>query len=90
MLKGGYQIINLDNHLFTSGVGFEIKGIYDIIEGTRKAILISGLVLDGTEYHDCFTTPEVNGSNFEMLIKTTKYEITISIQDNDIITISKN
>ena len=90
MTKGGYQIINLKNHTFTSGVGFEIKGIYDLIEGTRKAILISGLVVDDTEYHDCFCVPEVNGSNFEMLIKTNRSEIVISVQDNDIVIINKN
>lgn len=84
MLKGGYQIIDLKNKELESGVGMVFDGIYDKIEGTRKAILISGLNVGGTEYHDTFVELAVNGSNYEGTI----YGKTITISDVDVVTVT--
>lgn len=85
MLKGGYQIIDFNDHNHTVGVGAVHEGIYDKIEGTRKAILLSGIVVGGTEYHDMFVFPTVDGSNFVMTLD--KY--TITVEDTDVVTITE-
>ena len=92
MTKGGYQIIDLRNHAHTSGVGAVHEGIYDKIEGTRKAILLSGIVVDAVEYHDTYIFPAVNGTNFVAVVgtnPTTNETITVNIQDNDVVTFTK-
>lgn len=84
MLKGGYQIIDLEDKELTSGVGMVYEGIYEKIEGNRKAILISGLNVEGTEYHDTFVELAVSGSNYEGTI----YGKTITISDVDVVTVT--
>lgn len=64
MTKGGYQILDLSGHSFTSGVTGYVEGAYEKIEGTRKVILVSGLEVDGTEYRDAFVDFVVDGGNF--------------------------
>lgn len=89
MVKGGYQIINLNDHAHTSGVGAIHDGIYDKIEATRKPILLSGITVDAIEYHDTFIFPCVNGTNYVAVVginPTTNQEIIINIQDNDVVT----
>ena len=89
MLKGGYQIINLENKDHEIGVGMDHEGIYDKIEGTRKAILLSGIVIGGVEMHDVFAPVTRNGSNFELVVPADRaggYYIYV-VQDNDVLTI---
>lgn len=85
MQKGGYQIIDLKNKELTSGVGMTYEGIYDKIEGTRKAILVSGLNLEGTEYHDSFVDFTVNNTVFEGTI----FGNAITISDEDVVTVTE-
>lgn len=89
MVKGGYQIIDLGGHIHTSGLGVVHDGVYDKIEGTKKPILLSGIVLNAVEYHDTFIFPCVNGTNYVAVVgrnPTTNEEIIINIQDNDVVT----
>ena len=89
MVKGGYQIINLEGHPHTSGEGAVHEGIYDKIEGTSKPILLSGIVVNAIEYHDTYIFPCVNGSNYVAVVgenPTTNQRIVINIQDNDVVT----
>lgn len=89
MTKGGYQIINLGNHPHTAGVGVVHEGVYDKIEGTKKPILLSGIAVNDTEYHDTYIFPCVNGTNYVAVVgrnPTTNEEIHINIQDNDVVT----
>lgn len=91
MNKGGYQIIDLGFHNYTSGVGAIHEGIYDKIEGTSKAILLSGIMVNAVEYHDAFIFPCVNGTNYVAVVgenPTLNNRIIINIQDNDIVTFS--
>lgn len=85
MVKGGYQIIDLKGTPLTTGVGMQYEGLYDLIEGTRKAIMLSGIYIDGVEYHDCFVEPVVSGSNFNI----TAYGKTIVIADTDVVTVQE-
>lgn len=92
MQKGGYQIINLNEHAHTSGVGAVHEGVYERIEGTRKPILLSGIVIDGVEYHDTYIFPTVNGTNYVAVVgrnPTTNEEFVVNIQDNDVVTFTK-
>lgn len=54
--KGGYQIIDLQMKNITVGSpnSVHIPGIYDLILGTDKPYLISGVVVDNVEYEDRF------------------------------------
>lgn len=83
-LKGGYQIINLEGKNLAAGSAATVAGIYDKIEGTNKAILITGVVISDTEYHDAFVTPKVNASNFEFEL----YGYTFSITSEDAVSIT--
>lgn len=85
MLKGGYQIIDLADKEHTLSVGVEHEGIYEKIEGTRKAILLSGINIGGTEYHDTFVELTVSDSNYT----GTVYGKTITISDEDVVTITE-
>lgn len=87
MVKGGYQIIDFGSKNHTTNVGMVHEGIYDKIEGTRKAILVSGLVFSGTEYHDMFVNFFVNGAEYWGKIKTLNSTITIRVNSNDVVTI---
>lgn len=92
MTKGGYQIINLDNHNHTSGVGAVHEGIYDKIEGTKKPILLSGIVVDAVEYHDTYIFPVVTGTTYVAVVGVNPSEnvqIVIEVQDNDVVTFRK-
>ena len=84
MTHGGYQIIDLKNTTLKVDTGTKIDGVYNKIKSTRKAILISGLNVGGTEYHDTFVELTVSGTNFTGTI----YGKTITISDEDLVTIS--
>lgn len=84
MNKGGYQIVDLGGKSFTLGTGRVVDGVYDKIEGTRKPIYVSGIVIVDVEYHDTYVDFTVNQSNFEGTI----YGKKIVIQNNDVVTIS--
>lgn len=86
MKIGGYQIIDLKNTpLNTTAV--VIEGVYAKIEGTKKPLLLSGININGTEYHDAFVSAKVNDSNYEIVVygKT----ITITSEDNVTCTITE-
>ena len=84
--KGGYQIIDLRNKNFAGSVSFEFPGIYDSIEGTNKAILVSGLVVNGYLKHDEFASVVVAGSSYRL--KVTNYTVVVS--DTDVVSIEKD
>lgn len=65
MKNGGYAIIDFGDNDIVTGTGATIEGIYEAIEGSyRKAILISGITVDGIEKRDCFVCPEITDSNY--------------------------
>lgn len=92
MLKGGYQIIDLEDKNHELGVGMVHEGIYDKIEGTRKAILLSGLKFEGSELHDVFAFPTVSGSSFIFPITAVSGDSTrtmlVTVEDTDVVTVT--
>lgn len=85
MIKGGYKIINFgDVNILTEG-GATVTGIYKDIEKThRKAIMVSGITINGVEKPDCFVDCEVSGSNYTF----TAYGKTFTITNEDKVTIA--
>lgn len=84
MRHGGYIIIDLQGKELLDGVGMVVDGIYDKVEGTSKAILVSGFNFEGVEYKDTFVAFSVVGSAFVGKI----YEKEIKIEDTDVVTIT--
>lgn len=84
MKKGGYQILDLKNTSFTVGSSVEISGAYETIEGTDKAILVSGLVVGGKQYDDVFAEVDTNNSNYIINV----YDYTLTIMANDMVVVS--
>lgn len=85
MKRGGYKIIDFkDVNILTEG-GATVTGIYEEIEKRhRKAILVSGITIDGIEKPDCFVDCEVSGSNYTF----TAYGKTFTITNADKVTIA--
>lgn len=75
---GGYQIIDLKNEAFTTGTAKSVPGIYALIDGTRKAILLTNVQIDGAEYHDAFVA--LAGSPYTGSLYG--YDISITSDDN--------
>lgn len=86
MQKGGYQIIDLKGRNFVVGTAQTVDGIYDKIEGTRKAIYVSGIQIAGVEYHDTYIDFTVSTANFVGTIYGKK--ITVTADDKVTITAS--
>ena len=86
MNKGGYQILDLKNTNFALGTGAVVAGAYSTIEGTKKPILVSGIMIAGKRYHDTYVDFTVVSSAFEGTI----YGKKISIANTDTVTISEN
>lgn len=77
-MTGGYQIIDLKNIDIDSAGGINtitVAGVYDLIEATRKPILITGIVIDGIEQHDAFAECKVSGSDFVLTTATRTYTV---------------
>ena len=90
MNKGGYQILDLKNTNFTLGTGAVVSGAFKTILETKKPILVSGIVIAGTEYHDTyveFTLMKVSSNTY---FAGKIYNKLIRIALNDTVTISEN
>ena len=86
MNKGGYQILDLKNTNFALGTGAVVAGAFDTISGTKKPILVSGIVIAGTEYYDTYVDFTVVVIAFYGII----YCKQITIASTDTVTISEN
>lgn len=83
MKKGGYKIIDFKDINITTGTGVTVIGVYEDIEKSyRKAILLSGITLDGVEKPDCFIDCEVSDGNYTF----TAYGKTWTITKDDLVT----
>ena len=86
MNKGGYQILDLKNKSFALGTGAAVAGAFDTIAGTKKPILVSGIVIAGKRYNDTYVDFTINNTAFEGTIYGKKIKIT----NTDTVTISEN
>lgn len=64
-MSGGYQIIDLKSLDFvdTSTIHV-IDGLYSLIEGTQKTILLHNIVVNSVEYHDVFASVTHDDDHF--------------------------
>lgn len=83
-LKGGYKIIDFKDINLVTGIGIRINGVYNAIKSNyRKAILISGISIDGVKMADSFVELLVDGTGY----KGTLYGKTLTISNTDAVTI---
>lgn len=81
---GGYKIINFHNTAITTGTPVTISGVYEALENNyRKAIMLSGIVIDNVEYADAYITPVVSDTSFTFSV----YGKTFTVTNEDSITV---
>lgn len=87
MIKGGYSILDLRDVPFTPGIGAEIKGSYNRLEGRyRKPVLLSGIVVSDVEYPDVNVNPQNIGGSYSLDVTLGDSDYTVTISDTDIVT----
>lgn len=85
MLNGGYKIIDFQDINITTENGATVTGIYESIENNhRKAIMISGITIDGVQKNDCFVDCSVSDGSYTF----TAYGKTFTVTNADKITIA--
>ena len=90
MNKGGYQILDLKNTNFALGTGAVVSGAFTTISGTKKPILVSGIVIAGKEYHDTYVDFTMIRDGIAVTFEGTIYGKKIKITMTDTVTISEN
>ena len=90
MNKGGYQILDLKNTNFALGTGAVVSGAFRTILETKKPILVSGIVIAGTEYHDTYVDFTLVKTSSSGAFLGTIYGKNIRITNTDTVTISEN
>ncbi len=88
-MDGGYKIIDLKDVNLITGTPTIIPGIHESIENNyRKAILISGVVIDGVEKADRFVAFENSGGDYIGILYETiaNAKTYITITDTDEVT----
>ena len=90
MNKGGYQILDLKNKSFTLGTGAAVAGSFDTIAGTKKPILVSGIVIAGKRYNDTYVDFTIATTGSNIYFAGTMHGKNIRITNKDIVTISEN
>lgn len=84
-MNGGYKIIDFKDQNITTENGITVIGIYESIEGShRKALMVSGLVIDGVEKNDCFVDCTAAENSFAF----TAYGHTITVHNDDTVTLT--
>lgn len=85
MLNGGYTIVDFKDINITTENGATVVGIYESLEDRhRKAVMISGVTIDGTEKSDCFVDCELSGSDYTF----TAYGKTFTVKSDDTVTLA--
>ena len=90
MNKGGYQILDLKNKSFALGTGAAVPGAFETIRGTKKPILVSGIVIAGKRYNDTYVDFTLGKTGNVIAFEGTMYGKKIGISNNDIVKISEN
>lgn len=84
--NGGYKIVDLKDKNITS-TGVTIKGVHESLEATyRKAVMITGLTIDGVEKNDTFVEVNTNAGNLTIEC----YKGTLTITPEDLVTYTAN
>lgn len=85
MIKGGYKIIDLKDTAIDTTNGTTITGIHDALENNyRKPLILSGIVIDGTEYADA----PISVTNADGTFSFTAYGKTYTVTADDLVKIA--
>lgn len=85
MKRGGYHIVDFKDVNITTAEGATIAGIYEELEGSyRKAVLVSGVTIDGVEYRDTFVDVSHSENNYSF----TAYGKTFTVTNEEKVTIA--
>ena len=90
MNKGGYQILDLKSKSFALGTGAVVAGAFETIRGTKKPILVSGIVIAGARYNDAYVDFTIGKTGSVIAFEGTIHGKKIKITNTDIVTISEN
>ena len=90
MNKGGYQILDLKNKSFALGTGAVVAGAFETIRGTKKPILVSGIVIAGARYNDAYVDFTIGKTGNIIAFDGTIHGKKIKITNTDTVTISEN
>lgn len=78
----GYQIIDLKDTTL-SGSGTKVSGVFESIKNSnRKPLLLTGIVIDGTEMNSVFVSATTTSGNYVI----SAYGKTITVKPDDTIT----
>ena len=88
-MRGGYQIIDFKGVNFEPGIGKPIEGVYDLVSGTDKPIMITNFVVAGAKQHDFFAQVRLESGVFKISTSITNAK-TINISNDDSVTIAIN
>ena len=78
---GGYQVIDLEHRDNRDDIGMVYNGVYNEIDKTRKAIVLSNILLDGVEYGNTYVELTKEGSAYTGKL----YDYDITIDELDVI-----
>lgn len=87
LMTGGYKIIDFQNKNLVTGAEspVTVAGIYSSIENNyRKALMLSGLVIDGVEKANTYSGATAGENNFTFTV----YGKTITVSNLDVVTIA--
>lgn len=85
MIKGGYIIADCKDIDIKTDSGATIPGLHATIEGAhRKAVLLSGVTLDGVEKGNCLVCPEISDGSYTF----TAHGKTFTVTASDAVTIA--
>lgn len=93
MVKGGYQIIDLEDRNFTKLSTQNYKGIYEKLYSTRKPSILSGIKIDGVKQRDVFanfrkTAADQYKCYFDCTIGNTSQTINVTVYNTDSVMIT--
>lgn len=83
--NGGYKIIDFKDVNIQTGESVVVAGTYESIESSyRKALMISGVTIDGVEKNDCFVDCAFADNSFTF----SAYGKTFTITNDDTISLT--
>ena len=74
--NGGYKILDIGGYPLTDKAATTIPGLYARVESTNKALLLSGLSVDGVEYDDCYIQATLGESKYTFTAFGISFELT--------------
>lgn len=88
-MNGGYMIFDFSGKTFTSGTASTVAGVSAKVRNPyNKPTLISGLVVGSVAYPDFFAPFVEDSDSYEANVSIGDDAITISINDDDEVTVT--